>query len=334
MRCPKQKNRGAEFDCQKQSDKDISKQGERKCAEAVFIFHYFITFATDKNNELMLQQAELREMATQVRRDVIRMIHGAQSGHTGGSLGCADFMTVLFFNVLDHAPAKFTIDGKGQDLFFLSNGHIVPVWYSVLARTGYFPIAELGTLRRFGSRLQGHPSVAHQLPGIRMASGSLGQGMSNAIGMALAKKMDGDKHLVFTLHGDGELQEGQIWESVMFAGAKKVDNLISVVDCNGLQIDGSTQDVMDLGDLHAKFAAFGWDVLSMDGNDVADVEKVLNTAKEHSGKGKPVMIVMKTAMGHGVDFMRNLAKWHGTAPSDEQAEAALKQLAQTKYGDF
>ncbi len=282
----------------------------------------------------MLQTAQLEKMAAQVRRDIIRMIHAAKSGHTGGSLGCADFMTVLYFNVLEHNPAKFSIEGKGQDVFFLSNGHIAPVLYSVLARTGYFPVSELGTLRQLGSRLQGHPSVSHHLPGIRMASGSLGQGMSNAIGMALAKKMDGDRHIVYTLHGDGELEEGQIWESAMFAGAKKVDNLISVVDHNGLQIDGATKDVMDLGDLNAKFTAFGWDVLSMDGNDVAAVEQTLRTAKEHTGKGKPVMIVMRTEMGHGVDFMKNLAKWHGTAPDDEQAEAALRQIPVTEYGDY
>lgn len=282
----------------------------------------------------MLSQAELQQMSSQVRRDVIRMIHGAKSGHTGGSLGCADFMTVLFFNVMEHSPEKFSLDGKEQDVFFLSNGHIAPVLYSVLARTGYFPVSELGTLRQLGSRLQGHPSISHHLPGIRMASGSLGQGMSNAIGMALAKKMNGDRHLVYTLHGDGELEEGQIWESAMFAGAKKVDNLISVVDHNGLQIDGATKDVMDLGDLNAKFAAFGWDVLSMNGNDVAQVESTLKTAREHTGKGKPVMIVMRTEMGHGVDFMKNLAKWHGTAPNDEQAQAALAQLPQTQYGDY
>ena len=262
------------------------------------------------------------------------MIHSAKSGHTGGSLGCADFMTVLYFNVLEHDPKTFSIDGKGQDVFFLSNGHIAPVWYSVLARTGYFPIPELGTLRKLGSRLQGHPSISRQLPGIRMASGSLGQGMSNAIGMALAKKMDGDSHLVFSLHGDGELEEGQIWEAAMFAGAKKVDNLISVVDYNGLQIDGAVKDVMDLGNLRAKFEAFGWLVLEMNGNDVTDVEKVLRQAKACCGQGRPVMILMHTEMGHGVDFMRNLSKWHGTAPNDEQAEAALKQLPETEYGDY
>lgn len=282
----------------------------------------------------MLQTAELQQMATQVRRDVIRMIHAAKSGHTGGSLGCADFMTVLYFNVMEHKPENFTIDGKNQDVFFLSNGHIAPVLYSVLARTGYFPLKELGTLRQLGSRLQGHPSVSHHLPGIRMASGSLGQGMSNAIGMALAKKLDGDRHLVYTLHGDGELEEGQIWESAMFAGAKGVDNLISVVDHNGLQIDGATKDVMDLGNLNAKFSAFGWDVLEMNGNDVAEVEKTLKTAKEHTGKGRPVMIIMRTQMGFGVDFMANLAKWHGTAPNDEQAAQALEQLPKTQYGDY
>lgn len=282
----------------------------------------------------MLQTEQLEKMAVQVRRDVIRMINAAKSGHTGGSLGCADLMTVLYFNVLEHDPSRFSIDGKNQDVFFLSNGHIAPVWYSVLARTGYFPTAELGSLRQLGSRLQGHPSISHHLPGIRMASGSLGQGMSNAIGVALAKKMDGDRHLVYTLHGDGELEEGQIWEAAMFAGAKKVDNLISIVDHNGLQIDGSTQEVMDLGDLRAKFEAFGWLVLEMNGNNVAEVESCLGEAKSRCGKGKPVMIVMRTEMGHGVDFMRNLAKWHGTAPTDEQSEAALKQLPPTEYGDY
>lgn len=282
----------------------------------------------------MLQTEQLRQMSTQVRRDVIRMIHAAKSGHTGGSLGCADFMTVLYFNVLEHDPKEFRQDGKGQDVFLLSNGHIAPVWYSVLARTGYFSIGELGTLRQLGSRLQGHPSVSHHLPGVRMASGSLGQGMSNAIGMALAKKLDGDSHLVYSLHGDGELEEGQIWEAAMFAGAKKVDNLVSVVDCNGIQIDGRTEDVMDLGDLKAKFEAFGWRVLAMNGNDVEEVEKVLVQARSMTGNGKPVMIVMRTEMGHGVDFMRNLAKWHGTAPNDEQAEAALSQLPETRFGDY
>lgn len=282
----------------------------------------------------MLQKEQLGQMATQVRRDVIRMIHSAKSGHTGGSLGCADFMTVLYFNVLEHDAKTFRTDGKGQDVFFLSNGHIAPVWYSVLARTGYFPVPELGTLRKLGSRLQGHPSISHHLPGIRMASGSLGQGMSNAIGMALAKKMDGDRHLVYSLHGDGELEEGQIWEAAMFAGAKKVDNLVSVVDCNGLQIDGAVKDVMDLGDLRAKFESFAWKVLEMNGNDVVEVENVLRQAKGLCGQGRPVMILMRTEMGHGVDFMRNLAKWHGTAPNDEQAEAALRQLPETGYGDY
>lgn len=273
-------------------------------------------------------------MSRQVRRDIVRMINAAASGHTGGSLGCADFMTVLYFNVLEHDPKTFTPDGKGQDVFLLSNGHIAPVWYCVLARTGYFPVNELGTLRKLGSRLQGHPSLSHHLPGIRMASGSLGQGMSNAIGIALAKRLDGDRHLVYSLHGDGEIEEGQIWEAAMFAGAKHVDNLISVVDHNGLQIDGKTDDVMNLGSLRAKFEAFGWDVLEMNGNDVAEVEKVLREAKAHTGHGKPVMIIMRTEMGYPVDFMKNLAKWHGTAPSNEQLVEALKQLPETEYGDY
>lgn len=288
----------------------------------------------DRKKENMLDTEQLKEMSTQVRRDIIRMIHTSQSGHPGGSLGCADFMTVLYFNVLEYNPKSFRQDGKGEDVFFLSNGHIAPVWYSVLARTGYFPVQELGTLRKLGSRLQGHPSLSHHLPGIRVASGSLGQGMSNAIGMALAKKMDGDKHLVYSLHGDGELDEGQIWEAAMFAGAKKVDNLISVVDHNGIQIDGHTQNVMDLGNLRAKFEAFGWDVLEMNGNDMEAVQETLAQAKSRAGKGKPVMIVMHTEMGHGVDFMTNLAKWHGSAPNDEQAASALAQLPTTQYGDY
>lgn len=281
----------------------------------------------------MLNNTELEATACQIRRDVIRMIHGAKSGHTGGSLGCADYFTVLYFNVMEHDPHAFRMQGKGEDLFFLSNGHISPVLYSTLARCGYFPIHELGTFRKLHTRLQGHPSTHHHLPGIRMASGSLGQGLSNAVGAALAKKMDQDKGIVYTLHGDGELGEGQIWEAAMFAGAKGVDNLVSTIDCNGLQIDGSTKAVLDLGDLRAKFEAFNWTVLEMDGHNVTDIEKTLKQAKSLCGQGKPIMILMKTEMGHGVDFMANDNKWHGTAPNDEQAAAALAQLPVT-LGDY
>lgn len=281
----------------------------------------------------MLTIKELQDIAMQVRRDVVRMTNGAKSGHTGGSLGCADFLTALYFNVLKHNPSKFKMQAEGEDYFFLSNGHISPVLYSVLARTGYFPIAELASFRKIGSRLQGHPSTAHNLPGIRMASGSLGQGLSNAIGAALAKKLNKDASLVYTLHGDGELQEGQNWEAIMYASAKSVDNLIATVDCNGLQIDGSTKDVLDLGDLGAKFEAFGWTVLHMNGNDMEDVLRVLELAKSLTGAKKPIVILMKTEMGYGVDFMTNLCKWHGTAPNDQQLEAALIQLKET-VGDY
>ncbi|MEG1910073.1 MAG: transketolase, partial [Bacteroidales bacterium] len=277
--------------------------------------------------------SELQNTAMQVRRDIIRMINGAKSGHTGGSLGCADFLTALYFNVLKHNPNKFRMQADGEDYFFLSNGHLSAALYSVLARIGYFPKEELATFRKIGSRLQGHPSVSFNLPGIRMASGSLGQGLSNAIGAALAKKLNNDSSLVYTLHGDGELQEGQNWEAAMYASAKEVDNLIATVDYNGLQIDGATKDVMDLGNLQAKFEAFGWTVLNMNGHDMADILRVLELAKSLTGHKKPIMILMHTEMGHGVDFMTNLCKWHGTAPSDEQKEAALLQLRET-LGDY
>jgi transketolase len=276
---------------------------------------------------------ELNRLASQVRRDIVRMVHAVQSGHPGGSLGCADYFTALYFHVLRHDPKNFDMDGKGQDLFFLSNGHISPVWYSVLARSGYFPISELNTFRKIDSRLQGHPTTHEGLPGVRMASGSLGQGLSVAIGAALAKKLDGDDHLVFSLHGDGELQEGQIWEAAMFAAGKKVDNLISTIDYNGRQIDGDVDDVMPLGDLRAKWEAFGWDVLETKGNDMEAVINTLIEAKGRTGKGKPVMILMHTEMGCGVDFMCGTHEWHGISPNDEQLEKALGQLEET-LGDF
>lgn len=275
---------------------------------------------------------ELQKIASQVRRDIVRMVNQATCGHPGASLGCTDFFTALYFKVLDHNP-KFNMEGKGEDMFFLSNGHISPVWYSVLARSGYFPIKELATFRKLDSRLQGHPATHEGLPGVRVASGSLGQGMSVAIGVALAKKLDGDDKLVYCLTGDGELQEGQNWEAMMFAAHNKVDNLIVTVDWNGQQIDGSNDDVLSLGDLPAKWASFGWEVLQMNGNDMADVLKVLAEAKAATGKGKPVCILMKTDMGYGVDYMMGTHKWHGKAPNDEQTEVALAQLEET-LGDY
>lgn len=276
--------------------------------------------------------ALLTDTASQVRRDILRMVHGCQSGHPGGSLGCADFLTALYFKIMKHDPA-FNMDGIGEDLFFLSNGHISPVFYSVLARSGYFPIAEMATFRKIDSRLQGHPTTHEHLPGVRIASGSLGQGMSVAIGAALAKKLNNDKSTVYSLHGDGELQEGQNWEAIMFAAHHKVDNLISTVDWNGQQIDGTTQNVMSLGNLHAKFEAFGWTTMEMQGNDMDKVVEGLEKAKTLSGQGKPVAILMHTVMGKGVDFMENDHNWHGVAPSDEQLARALAQLPET-LGDY
>lgn len=276
--------------------------------------------------------ATLQETASQVRRDIVRMVHGAQSGHPGGSLGCADFLTALYFKVMEHDPA-FNMEGNNENLFFLSNGHISPVFYSVLARSGYFDIKELSTFRKINSRLQGHPATHEHLPGVRVASGSLGQGMSVAIGAALSKKLNGDNKLVFSLHGDGELDEGQIWEAVMFAAHHKVDNLISTIDWNGQQIDGPTEKVLNLGNLHEKFEAFGWHVLEMNGNDMDDVIAVLDKAKAAANQGKPIAIMMHTIMGKGVDFMENDHGWHGIAPNDEQLAKALAQLPET-LGDF
>ncbi|BAV09020.1 transketolase, N-terminal section [Filimonas lacunae] len=260
------------------------------------------------------------------------MVHAVQSGHPGGSLGCTDFLTTLYFKVMKH-DTNFNMDGTNEDIFFLSNGHISPVFYSVLARSGYFDVKELATFRKLNSRLQGHPTTHEHLPGIRVASGSLGQGMSVGIGAALAKKINGDKQLVYTLHGDGELDEGQNWEAIMFAGSKGVDNLISTIDHNGQQIDGPTDKVMNLGNLHAKFETFGWTVLDMDGNNIADVIKVMDEAKALTGKGKPIAIIMKTSMGKGVDFMEGSHEWHGIAPNDEQLAKALAQLPET-LGDY
>jgi len=275
---------------------------------------------------------ELQDFATQVRRDVLRMVHAVNSGHPGGSLGATDFVTALYQEVMEHNPS-FNMEAKGEDVFYLSNGHIAPMWYSILAHSGYFEVSELATLRKLNSRLQGHPTTAEGLEGIRIASGSLGQGLSVAIGHAQAKKLDGDAHLIYTLHGDGELDEGQIWEAAMYAAAKKVDNLIATVDYNKQQIDGSIEHVMDLGDLRAKWEAFGWTVLEMQGNEMEDVLRGLAEAKAATGKGKPVIILMHTEMGYGVDFMMGTHKWHGVAPNDEQLANALGQLPET-LGDY
>ncbi|KGO86221.1 transketolase [Flavobacterium rivuli WB 3.3-2 = DSM 21788] len=275
---------------------------------------------------------ELESIASQVRRDIVRMVHSCQSGHPGGSLGCADFLVALYFEVMNRKEG-FDMNGYGEDLFFLSNGHISPVFYSVLAHAGYFDKSELATFRKLDSRLQGHPTTHEHLPGVRIASGSLGQGMSVAIGAALAKKLNGDKSIVYTLHGDGELQEGQIWEAAMFAPHNRVDNLICTVDYNGQQIDGPTSQVLSLGDLKAKFAAFDWVVLESEGNDMAQVVKVLEEAKSLTGQGKPIMILLKTGMGHGVDYMMGSHKWHGAAPNDAQLATALAQLEET-LGDY
>jgi len=274
----------------------------------------------------------LQQIATQVRRDIVRMVHAVQSGHPGGSLGCADFLTALYFEVMDHNPA-FSMDAVNEDVFVLSNGHISPVFYSVLARSGYFPLSELGTFRKLNSRLQGHPTTHEHLPGVRIASGSLGQGLSVAIGAALAKKLNNDKHTVYSLHGDGELQEGQIWEALMSAAHHKVDNLIATIDWNGQQIDGSTTKVMNLGNIKEKFEAFGWATLDMNGNDMDEVVAGINKAKSMLGQGKPVAIMMHTVMGSGVDFMENDHQWHGVAPNDEQLSKALAQLPET-LGDY
>jgi transketolase len=260
------------------------------------------------------------------------MVHACQSGHPGGSLGCADFITALYFEVMKH-DKSFNMDGKNEDLFFLSNGHISPVWYSVLARSGYFPVAELASFRKIDTRLQGHPTTAEHLPGVRIASGSLGQGLSVALGAAQAKKLNNDNCLVYTLHGDGELQEGQIWEAAMYAAHHKIDNIISTIDLNGQQIDGSTEQVMSLGDIKGKWIAFGWDVLEMNGNNMQNVVDTINIAKQHTGKGKPVLILMKTEMGAGVDFMMGSHKWHGIAPNNEQLASALAQLEES-IGDY
>jgi transketolase len=282
----------------------------------------------------MIKEASLQDIASQVRRDIVRMVHAVNSGHPGGSLGCTEFFVALYFKLMHHNPQPFNMAGDGEDLFFLSNGHISPVFYSVLARAGYFDVKELSTFRKINSRLQGHPTTHEGLPGVRIASGSLGQGMSVAIGAALGKKRAGDNHLVFSLHGDGELQEGQIWEAAMFAPHHKVDNLICTIDANGRQIDGDTDDVLYLGDIGEKFRVFGWDVLTIKaGNDMQSVISGMEAAIARTGKGKPVCVVMHTEMGAGIDFMMGSHEWHGIAPNDSQLETALAQLPET-LGDY
>ncbi len=276
---------------------------------------------------------QLHDLTTQVRRDILRMVHAVNSGHPGGSLGCTEFLVTLYQNIMTRKEG-FDMNGIGEDIFFLSNGHISPVFYSVLARSGYFPIAELATFRKLNTRLQGHPTTHEGLPGIRMASGSLGQGLSVAVGAAQAKKLNNDNHLVFVLTGDGELQEGQNWEAIMYASAKKVDNLIATVDYNGQQIDGSTKDVLNMGNLKAKFEAFDWDVVEIkEGNNIEAIITGMNEAKARTGKGKPVCVLLHTEMGNGVDFMMHTHAWHGKAPSDEQLANALAQNPET-LGDY
>lgn len=279
-----------------------------------------------------MHMKKLQDTASQIRRDILRMVHGVQSGHPGGSLGCADFFTALYFEIMEHDPT-FKMDAINEDVFFLSNGHISPVFYATLARSGYFPVSELATFRKLNTRLQGHPATHEHLPGVRIASGSLGQGLSVAAGAALAKRLNKDNHIVFSLHGDGELQEGQIWEAVIFAAHHKIDNLISTIDWNGQQIDGPTDKVMSLGNIKEKFEAFNWTVLEMDGNEMNDVVNTLKKAKSLCGNGKPIAIMMHTIMSKGVDFMENDHNWHGVAPNDEQLKKALAQLPET-LGDY
>jgi len=280
-----------------------------------------------------MENQQLIDIATQVRRDIVRMVAAVSSGHPGGSLGCADFLTLLYFEVMKNDASNFKMDGINEDVFYLSNGHISPVLYSVLARSGHFPVAELATFRKLSSRLQGHPATDKKIPGVRMASGSLGQGLSCGIGTAVVKKMNGDDSLVYTLHGDGELQEGQIWEAAIYAAANNVDNLIATIDYNGRQIDGDLEDVLSLGNLSQKWQAFGWEVLEMNGHDMDDMRNTIAKAKSFVGKGKPIVIIMTTEMGQGVNYMMGTHKWHGAAPNDEQLANALGQLEET-LGDY
>ena len=281
----------------------------------------------------MQSTEDLKKIASQVRRDIIRMVSLAKSGHPGGSMSSTDFMTALYFGVMDQDPATWTREGNGQDTFILSAGHLTPMYYSILSRAGYFPTSELASFRKFGTRLQGHPSIRKGLPGVFQAAGSLGQGLSVAVGMALGKKLAKDNHSVYVLCGDGESEEGQIWEAAMFAAHHKVDNLVAMTDLNGQQIDGTTEDVAGLGDLEAKWKAFGWETISADGHDMDKILEAFGKAKEFEGKGKPVMILFKTEMGHGVDFMAGTHKWHGSVPNADQCASAMSQLEET-LGDF
>ncbi len=281
----------------------------------------------------MSKATELKNIASQVRRDIVRMVHAVQSGHPGGSLGCADYLTALYFDIMDHNPEKFSIEGHNEDIFILSNGHISPVFYSVLARSGYFPVTELASFRKLNSRLQGHPATKEGLPGVRVATGSLGQGLSFAVGIALQKKLDNDPKLIYVNLGDGELQEGQNWEAIMFAAHNKIDNLIATVDFNKQQIDGSTVSIMGFDELNSKFEAFGWMVMEMDGNDMEHILQTVNEAKKAAHKQKPIVIIMKTEMGAGVDFMMGSHEWHGIPPNDQQLSDALAQLPET-IGDY
>lgn len=276
---------------------------------------------------------ELTQIASQVRRDIVRMTNGSASGHPGGSLGCADFITALYWNQMNIDPQAWNMDGKGEDLFFLSNGHISPMWYSALARRGYFEVPELATFRKINSRVQGHPATEEGLEGIRVASGSLGQGLSVAIGAAMTKKLNGEDSIVYTLHGDGEMQEGQIWEAALYGAHNNIDNIIATIDYNGQQIDGPVEDVMSLGDLRGKWESFGWTVLEMDGHNMPDITSTMDKAKTMCGQGKPIMILMTTVMGKGVDYMEGTHKWHGVAPNDEELALALDQLEET-LGDY
>lgn len=281
----------------------------------------------------MSQYPDLEKVIPQVKRDIIRMVHEAQSGHPGGSMGCTEFMTTLFYHYLKHDPTNFTMDGLGEDIFILSNGHISPVFYSVLARRGFFDLHELHTFRKINSRLQGHPATAENLEGVRISTGSLGQGLSVAIGSAITKRLNGEERLVYSLHGDGEMQEGQNWEAFMFAAHHKVDNLIATIDFNNAQIDGPMEEIMSLGDMKSKLEGFGWIALEMNGNDLEEVHQIIEKAQSLTGKGQPIGIVMSTKMGYGVDFMQDDYRWHGVPPTDEQLEEAMGQLEET-LGDF
>lgn len=280
-----------------------------------------------------MNKEELRSISSQIRRDIVRMVAAVKSGHPGGSLGCTDFLTFLYFDWMNHNADAFSMDAKNEDVFFLSNGHISPVWYSVLARSGYFPVSELATFRKISSRLQGHPSTDKNLPGIRMASGSLGQGLSVALGTAETKKLNNDSSTVYCLHGDGELQEGQIWEAAIYAAARGIDNIVATIDYNGRQIDGDVEDVLSLGDLKQKWQAFGWEVFEMDGHDFDNIKETFKSISSSLGKGKPIVVLMRTEMGQGVDFMMGSHKWHGVAPNEEQLQSALHQLEET-LGDY